>query len=147
MPLMRYWTNDITHLFYDNDSKRTHIKMGPIKGRSDDMLIIRGVNLFHTQVEEVLMEVDLLSTNYQLVVTRDDNLDEVKIRVEFNEDVYDEIEFNSENDLVRTSQKQLQKMIKDRVGLNMSVCVVDHGEVPRSVGGKLSRVDDQRSIK
>lgn len=144
MPLLRYWTNDITHLFYDNDAKRTHIKMGPIKGRSDDMLIIRGVNLFHTQVEEVLKEFEVLSINYQLIVSRSKNLDEVEVKVEFNEDVYDKIEFDKESDLVKRSEGQLQKKIKDQIGLNMTISLVGKGDVPRSVGGKLSRIEDQR---
>ena len=55
-PLLRYWTNDITNLYYDRSSKRTHIKMGPIRGRADDMLIIRGVNLFPSQIESVINE-------------------------------------------------------------------------------------------
>jgi phenylacetate-CoA ligase len=54
MPLLRYWTNDITYLTYEHSEKRTHVKMGPIMGRTDDMLIIRGVNLFPTQVEAVM---------------------------------------------------------------------------------------------
>ena len=144
MPLLRYWTNDITHLFYDSDSKRTHIKMGPIKGRADDMLIIRGVNLFHTQVEELLKEQSNLSTNYQLVVTREGNLDEVEVRVEFVEEIYRSIQFDRDHELVLKTGKELSSKIKDNIGLSMRVSILPENEVPRSAGGKLSRIDDQR---
>ncbi len=144
MPLLRYRTNDITHLFYDRDSKRTHVKMGPVKGRSDDMLIIRGVNLFHTQVEEVLKEFVELSINYQLIVTRENSLDGVEVMVEFNEEVYNKVEFGNDQDFIKNAEGELKRKIKDRVGLSMAVRIVDKGTVPRSVGGKLSRIDDQR---
>jgi len=146
MPLLRYWTNDITQLFYDSDSKRSHIKMGSIKGRSDDMLIIRGVNLFHTQVEEVIREFESLSANYQLIVSRVDNLDRVKVTIELQERVYKEIDNDLTGDFVTGLLKKLQSKIKDTIGLNMEVQIVKYGEVPRSAGGKLSRIDDQRKL-
>ena len=90
MPLLRYWTNDITHLYYDKSGKRTHIKMGPIVGRSDDMLIIRGVNLFHTQIEDLLNKIDGLAPSYQLIVTREQTLDEVEVVVELEDFVYNQ---------------------------------------------------------
>lgn len=145
MPLLRYWTNDITHLFYDSDSKRSHIKMGPIKGRADDMLIIRGVNLFHTQVEELLQDDDNLSTNYQLVVTRKGNLDQVEVKVELQEKLYSQIEFSQADEMVKNTGSLLAERIKNNLGLSMIVSIVNKNEVPRSVGGKLSRIDDQRN--
>ena len=81
-PVLRYWTNDICAINYDSNAKRTHIKMSSIKGRSDDMLIIRGVNLFHTQVEEVINELPFLSPNYQLIVERKGVMDSVTVAVE-----------------------------------------------------------------
>ena len=145
MPLLRYWTNDITHLFYDSGSKRSHIKMGPIKGRADDMLIIRGVNLFHTQVEELLQDDDNLSTNYQLVVTRKGNLDQVEVKVELQEKLYSQIEFSQADEMVKNTGSLLAERIKNNLGLSMIVSIVNKNEVPRSVGGKLSRIDDQRN--
>ncbi|MEL7003417.1 MAG: phenylacetate--CoA ligase, partial [Bacteroidota bacterium] len=82
MPLLRYWTNDICSIDYDPNGKRTHIKMSPIKGRSDDMLIIRGVNLFHTQVEDVIEKLDFVLPNYQLIVSRQGTMDEVLVKAE-----------------------------------------------------------------
>ncbi len=145
MPLLRYWTNDITHLFYDSGSKRSHIKMGPIKGRADDMLIIRGVNLFHTQVEELLQDDDNLSTNYQLVVTRKGNLDQVEVKVELQKKLYEQIEFSQADEMVKNTGNLLAERIKNNLGLSMIVSIVNENEVPRSVGGKLSRIDDQRN--
>ena len=136
MPLLRYWTNDITHLFYDGQSKRTHIKMGPIKGRADDMLIIRGVNLFHTQVEEVLKEFPNLSTHYQLVVSRRNNLDEIEVRIELAEGLYREIEYSDDHELVQRLQFELKAKIKNNIGLSMMVTIMDLEEVPRSSGGE-----------
>ncbi|MEM9987034.1 MAG: AMP-binding protein, partial [Bacteroidota bacterium] len=81
-PLLRYWTNDICSIAYDPNGKRSHIKMSTIKGRADDMLIIRGVNLFHTQVEEVIHQLDFLSPNYRLVIDKKGAMDAVTVEVE-----------------------------------------------------------------
>ncbi|MCB9283316.1 MAG: phenylacetate--CoA ligase [Lewinellaceae bacterium] len=139
MPLLRYWTNDITNIYYEHSHKRTHIKMGPIRGRSDDMLIIRGVNLFHTQVEEVIQDFPDLSPYYQLVVTREGNMDEVEVRVETSPDVD-----HSENlDGLRGG---LRKKIKDNIGLSMKITLEEPGNIPRSEGGKLGRIVDKRKV-
>jgi phenylacetate-CoA ligase len=150
MPLMRYWTNDICSLFYDADSKRTHIKMSAIQGRHDDMLIIRGVNLFHTQVEAVLQEVDGFSTNYQLIVFRKDRMDAVEVRVELDEKIYQQkgarIQSLIEQDeALQNLQKELHHRLKQNIGLSMRVSLADWDTVPRSQGGKLKRIVDQRN--
>jgi phenylacetate-CoA ligase len=136
MPLLRYWTNDITNIYYEHSHKRTHIKMGPILGRSDDMLIIRGVNLFHTQVEDVIQYFPELSPNYQLIVTREGNMDEVEVKVET---LSDKIE-------VAEVQSRLRKKIKDNIGLSMKISLQSSGSIPRSEGGKLSRIVDRRKL-
>jgi len=81
-PLLRYWTNDICSIYYDQNAKRTHIKMSAIKGWADDMLIIRRVNLFHTQVEEVIYQFPELSPNYRLIVEKKGAMDMVAVEVE-----------------------------------------------------------------
>lgn len=140
MPLVRYWTNDITHLYYDAGARRTHVKMGPIKGRSDDMLIIRGVNLFPTQVEAVLGEMEQLSTQYQLVVRRSGTMDSVLVRVESATRANDgDIE-----GLHRHLARSVRERIKSSIGLTMEVEVAAPYSLPRSEGGKLSRVVDER---
>ena len=146
MPLMRYWTNDICNLYYDTDSQRTHIKMGPIKGRSDDMLIIRGVNLFPSQVEAVLLELPECSANYQLVLYRDGVLDAVEVRVELTEDLYRSkgVRLPPHDDYLMALQQRIVKKIKDNIGLSMRVTLSDRDALPRSEGGKLKRVADLR---
>ena len=150
LPLMRYWTNDICSLSYDSSGKRTHIKMSPIKGRYDDMLIIRGVNLYHTQVEATLAELTEFSTNYQLVVTRDDRMDNVEVRVELIDSIYKEkganiSSFVPGDEYLQNLSRQLQKKIKDSIGLTMTIALADKNSVPRSEGGKLKRVLDLRN--
>lgn len=136
MPLLRYWTNDICSLQYDPYGKRTHIKMSSIKGRADDMLIIRGVNLFYTQVEEVIKDLDFLIPNYQLVVSREGTMDQVLVKVEVAEGV----EVTSPNLVQFFGQK-----IKDTIGISMKVELMKKGEIPMSQGGKLSRIVDLRA--
>ena len=135
MPLLRYWTNDICSLHYDPNGKRTHIKMSSIKGRADDMLIIRGVNLFYTQVEEVINELDFLIPNYQLVVSREGTMDEVLVKAEVAEGVE-----ASDQDLAQAFGQK----IKDTIGISMNIELLKKGEIPMSQGGKLSRIVDQR---
>jgi len=134
-PLLRYWTNDICTINYDNNAKRTHIKMSSIKGRSDDMLIIRGVNLFHTQVEEVIHTIDALSPNYRLVVERKGTMDTVKV----------EVEARSNIDSTQSIADELKNKIKDTIGLSMDIEVKPMDTIPRSQGGKLSRILDLRN--
>lgn len=137
-PLLRYWTNDICSISYDKNAKRTHIKMSAIKGRADDMLIIRGVNLFHTQVEEVIQQLDFLMPHYQLIVEREGTMDTVRV----------EVEVKNESDLNNESlQKTLSNKIKDSIGLSMKVELRAEGIIPRSQGGKLSRIVDKRNLQ
>lgn len=133
-PLLRYWTNDICSIYYDKNAKRTHIKMSVIKGRSDDMLIIRGVNLFHTQVEEVIHQFDFLNPNYRLIVDRKGTMDTVAVEVETAKGV-------ETNDNLK---QQLKAKIKDTIGLSMDIELKQPNSIPRSQGGKLSRILDNR---
>lgn len=134
-PILRYWTNDICSIYYDSNTKRTHIKMSAIKGRADDMLIIRGVNLFHTQVEEVIHEIDGLSPNYRLIVDKKGTMDTVCVEVETAVGV--------DCNHLDLNQKICSK-IKDTIGLSMSVDLKAPNTIPRSQGGKLSRILDKR---
>ena len=151
MPLLRYWTNDICTLHYDPHGRRTHVKMGPIQGRADDMLIIRGVNFFHTQVEDLLHDIHHLKPYYQVRVTRKGNLDAVEVRVEIDEQWQRSLgleavgpEQVTQHEELRTLQGELSTKIKQVIGLSMAVSLVGAGEIPRSQGGKLSRVVDLR---
>lgn len=135
LPLLRYWTNDICSINYDPNGKRTHIKMSSIKGRADDMLIIRGVNLFHTQVEEVLQTVPALGASYRLVVEKKGSMDQVLVETELKAGVAANIP-----DLTLL----LRQQIKGATGLSMDVAIHPPMTIPRSQGGKLSRILDKR---
>ncbi|PQJ08846.1 phenylacetate--CoA ligase [Flavipsychrobacter stenotrophus] len=151
MPVLRYWTNDITSLYYDKAGKRTHVKMGQILGRSDDMLIIRGVNLFHTQVEAVLEGFTDLSNNYQLLVKNEGTMDEVEVMVELDIELSKLLELVAlDNEIVKNHDRlgamhrSIQKKINDNIGLTMKVHFLMPGAIPRSEGGKLNRIVDTR---
>lgn len=136
-PVLRYWTNDICSISYDKNAKRTHIKMSAIKGRADDMLIIRGVNLFYTQVEEIIYQMDFLSPNYRLIVDKKGAMDTVMVEVEAkNELPSDPSVFSN----------QLRSKIKNTIGLSIDVFLKAPNSIPRSQGGKLSRIVDNRKI-
>jgi phenylacetate-CoA ligase len=139
-PVLRYWTNDICSLHYDSDSQRTHIKMSAIKGRADDMLIIRGVNLFHTQVEELIQQIPELAPHYQLIVSREGTMDALEVKVELETDQKEETSIKEQLSLF------LRKKMKDNIGVTAKVEVVAHGAIPRSEGGKLKRIMDKRSL-
>lgn len=139
LPVIRYWTNDICSLHYDPDSRRTHVKMSAIKGRADDMLIIRGVNLFHTQVEALIQDIPQLAPYYQLVVSRTGTMDELAVLVETDDHYATPTQSEKDN-----LGGFLRKKIKDNIGVSAKVVVVDNGKIPRSEGGKLKRIVDKR---
>ena len=136
LPVIRYRTRDLTRLL--PGSARTMRRMDKITGRSDDMLIIRGVNVFPTQIEEQILKIDSLAPHYQIEVARENNLDTMLINVELKADVAEE----SKND----AAKELQKHIKDIVGVSSKVVVHVEGGVARSEG-KAQRVIDKRNLK
>ncbi len=154
LPLLRYWTGDITYLTYEPCvCGRTHVRMGPIKGRTDDMLIIRGVNVYPTQVEAVLETIPEVAPHYQLVVRREGTLDEITVRVELSEPVFREVTYEVLSDevveadhLLRRIRETIRQKIKDTIGVSMKVELLAPGEAPRSAGGKLRRVVDERKL-
>ena len=131
LPIIRYRTRDLTRLL--PGTARTMRRMEKITGRSDDMLIIRGVNVFPTQIEERVLQQDGLAPHYQLRVSRDGNLDNLAVDVERVYGVEDTMAL----------ARALQKDIKDYVGVSTEVNVLDPGAVPRSEG-KAVRVIDER---
>jgi phenylacetate-CoA ligase len=138
MPVLRYWTGDITSLSSEPCAcGRTLTRMALIKGRTDDMLIIRGVNVYPTQIEAVLNEVRELSPHYRLVVTREGTLDDLEVQAEVAEGAH----------LSDTSlPEQVAARIKSMIGCTARVTLVAPGEAPRSEGGKLARVSDLREL-
>ncbi|KOX90654.1 Phenylacetate-coenzyme A ligase [Thermus aquaticus] len=152
MPLLRYWTGDLTFLTYEPCAcGRTHVRMGPILGRTDDMLIIRGVNVYPTQVEAVLLGIPEVVPYYQIVVRREGTLDEAELKVEVSEEFFREIGEKALSDEVIEADHRLHALrekvahkIKDTIGVSMRVTLLAPGQAPRSEGGKLRRVLDLR---
>ena len=136
LPMIRYRTRDLTRLL--PPTSRSFRRMGKIVGRSDDMLIIRGVNMFPTQIEEIVLQHNQLSGQYQLNVTRDGNLDKVTVRCELQAGAR-----NSAED-VQTIRDWLQHRIKTMVGITTKVEVLDYGAIERTQVGKARRVIDLR---
>ena len=141
LPLIRYWTGDICSLSTAPCScGRTLVRMGQIIGRSDDMLIIRGVNVYPSQIGSVLGHVPELSPHFGLVVRRTGTLDEVEVlaepRVELLPSLTDE--------LAREVTERAERLVRDTIGCTMAVTLVGPGEAPRSDGGKIQRVTDLR---
>jgi phenylacetate-CoA ligase len=141
LPLVRYWTGDICNLSSEPcPCGRTLVRMGAILGRTDDMLIVRGVNVYPSQVGAVLGNVPELSPHFGLVVRRLGTLDEVEVLVEVNEDVVASLTDARRSELAsRTSA-----LIKATIGSTMEVTIVPPGGAPRSEGGKIQRVRDLR---
>lgn len=137
MPVIRYRTRDLTCLL--PPTSRSMRRIGKITGRSDDMLIIRGVNLFPTQVEELVLKMPQLAPHYQLVVTREGHLDALEVVTELR------AEFDHLNDSERQAvARQLGHSLKNLVGINAKITLQPPGQVERTLTGKARRVIDKR---
>ena len=134
LPIIRYRTRDLTRLL--PPTSRSMRRMGKIVGRSDDMLIIRGVNMFPTQIEELVLQEPLLSGQYQLVITRQGPLDAVEVRCELRPEAV-----GAEIGVIAQS---LQHRIKTLVGVSTKVSVGAPDSIERTLVGKARRVIDQR---
>ena len=133
MPMIRYRTRDLSRLL--PGTSRTMRRMDKITGRSDDMLIIRGVNVFPSQVEEQILAIKSLSPHYMIEVSRDSNLDNLCICVE------PKTEMNA--DAVEAACTQLQQQVKTMIGVSSKIKMQSVGSLPRSEG-KAKRVVDSR---
>ena len=136
LPMIRYRTRDLTRLLAP--TSRSFRRMGKIVGRSDDMLIIRGVNMFPTQIEEIVLQHHSLSGQYQIHVTREGTLDKVAVRCELHPGI------PSGTEEVQKIGQWLQHRIKTLVGITTQVDVLDYGAIERTLVGKARRVIDQR---
>lgn len=139
IPLLRYRTRDITSLNYDKcRCGRTTVRMEPLKGRSDDMLLIRGVNVFPSQIEEVLLKIPEIGANYEITVDRIRHMDTMTVKVELID--YDLLESFS---LLEKLEKKIKFGIREIVGIDASIKIL----APRSLKrfeGKAKRVTDLR---
>jgi len=143
-PLIRYRTRDISRLIIEPcRCGRSHIRMDRVTGRSDDMLIIRGVNVFPSQIEAILIGSTGIEPHYQLIVERSGTMDTLEIQVEVSENVFSG---SDEVRLLQNMEKRISKDIKDYLGVNAKVKLVEPKSLQR-FEGKASRVIDKRSIK
>jgi len=136
LPIIRYRTRDLTRLLAP--TSRSMRSMGRITGRSDDMLIIRGVNVFPSQVEEQVLQMPALAPHYQLVVSKDGHLDKLEVRCELRPG-----EFADEQ--VAALAQELKHRIKTYIGVTTSVNLLPSQGIERSMTGKARRVVDQRN--
>jgi len=154
MPLIRYRTGDITSLNPETCvCGRTTVRMKRIRGRADDMLIIRGVNVFPSQVESVLLRSKDVAPHYIIEVSRKGRMDDMNVRVEVTPDVMDKLAakvlttdlkaFAQEEEELLKIKREIQKNIKDIIGVNTDITLVPPSSIQRSEG-KAKRVIDNR---
>jgi phenylacetate-CoA ligase len=134
MPVIRYRTRDLTRLL--PGTARRMRRMEKVTGRSDDMMIVRGVNVFPTQIEELLLKAEPLSAHYQVVLTREGRMDDMEVRVEIRPDA--DTPGNRER-----SASELAGRIKDNIGVTAKVSVMAPSAIERSLG-KAKRIIDKR---
>ena len=135
MPLIRYRTKDLTRLL-PGTARPAHRRMERVTGRSDDMIVLRGVNVFPTQIEEILLRVPGLAPHFQLVLTARDHLDELTVHVEARAGLGEEQRAQA--------ARALTAQVHDHVGVRVQVTVGDPDTIERSAG-KMRRVVDQRN--
>ena len=141
IPLIRYRTKDLTSISYDKcECGRTLARISRFKGRSDDMLIIRGVNVFPSQIEAALLEMSGTTPNYFMIVDRVNNLDTLEVQVEVEERF-----FSDEIKELERLNKQIVHTIQQAIGLAVKVTLVEPKTLERSMG-KAVRVLDKRKL-
>src|SRR5664280_406781 len=141
LPLIRYRTRDLTRLSYKKcNCGRTLVRMDKCLGRSDDMLIIRGVNLFPSQIETVLLEMSEIKPHYLIIVDRVNNLDTLELQVEVDEEF-----FQDKISQLQSLRGQLQENLESAIGLGIKVTLVEPKTIERSEG-KAQRVFDKRKF-
>jgi len=140
-PVIRFRTRDISVLNPEPCAcGRTFVRMGRVTGRTDDMLIIRGVNVFPSQIESVLMHIEGIEPHYQLIVDREGPLDTLEVQVEVNERI-----FSDELKQLEKLEKRVEKEIRETLGTTCRCMLVEPKSIQRSEG-KAQRVIDKRKI-
>jgi phenylacetate-CoA ligase len=141
LPLIRYRTRDLTRLNHEKcNCGRTLVRMNKCLGRSDDMLIIRGVNLFPSQIESVLLEMSEIKPHYRIIVDRVNNLDTIELQVEVDEEF-----FQDKISQLQSLRGELQENLESAIGLGIKVTLVEPKTIERSEG-KAQRVIDKRKF-
>ncbi len=140
MPLLRYRTRDLTRVLgYDCPCGRKHIRIDRMKGRSDDMMVLRGVNIFPIQIEKILMQFKELSTDYLITLTTDNDNDNMTVEVELDQ------LFTDDYTRLQSLTKEITRRLKDEILLTPRVKLVPKGTLPKSEG-KAVRVKDLRTV-
>lgn len=140
-PVLRYRTKDITFLSEEKcKCGRTSIRMHRLMGRTDDMLIIRGVNVFPSQIEEVLLTIDGVEPHYQLIVERKGNLDTLEVQVEMSDKL-----FSDSVGKLEGTAKEIERNLYATLSIHAKITLVEPKSIPRSEG-KAKRVIDKRTI-
>jgi phenylacetate-CoA ligase len=141
MPMIRYRTHDLCTLTEEKCScGRTHVRMGRIMGRTDDMLVIRGVNVFPSQIETVLLRVAGVAPHYQLIVDRVNSTDTLEVQVELTEEMFSDTVAD-----VERIRDEIKEGIKSVVGIAASIKLVPPKSIQRSEG-KAKRTIDKRGL-
>jgi phenylacetate-CoA ligase len=141
MPILRYRTRDLTRLYLDKCAcGRTTLKMDKVRGRSDDMLIVRGVNVFPSQVEQVLHEFEGVTPHYQIILSREEALDRMEVLVEVSGELFFD-EMRKQKEMV----DRMHRRLKDELGLSVALRLVEPNTLER-FSGKAKRVLDRRKV-
>lgn len=141
MPLIRFRTRDVTKIHHEKcGCGRTLVKMDKITGRTDDMLKIKGVSVFPSQIEKALLSIEGVEPHYQIILTRPDVLDQIEVKVEASPDIF----FDNVKELVGIKEK-LSHAIHDEIGLRVNVTLVEPKTIDRVESGKAVRVIDNRN--
>ena len=139
MPLLRYRTRDLTRVLGRTCAcGRNHIRLDRMRGRSDDMMVLRGVNIFPIQIEKILMQFSELASNYLITLTTDEENDNMTVEVELAQPTDDYKQ-------LQTLEKEIRRRLKDEILLTPIVKLVAKGTLPVSEG-KAVRVVDKRKV-
>lgn len=147
LPIIRYHTGDITAITREKCiCGRTTTRMTRVKGRTDDMLIIRGVNVFPSEIERELLQIEGLAPHYQIHLLKNKNLDEIEIHVELTHKLYEEVENDLTHPTIQKLVKQIKHDLKNSCLISVRLVIERCGSIPRSEG-KAKRVIDRRNEK
>ena len=141
MPVIRFRTKDLTKITYEKcECGRTHARMSRITGRSDDMIKVKGVAIFPSQIEKALLRIGDAEPHYMIIVTRPGTLDEIEVKVEASQDIF----FDGVKQMM-SIQEKIGKSIENETGIRVKVTLVEPKTLPR-FEGKAKRVIDERNL-
>jgi phenylacetate-CoA ligase len=141
MPILRYRTKDLVHKYKEKcPCGRTHKRISRIKGRSDDMMIVSGVNVFPSQIEQVIMKIPEVGNNYQIILNREFNLDKMHLKIELNSKY-----FTGQIKEINRLKDKILHDLRNEILISPKIELVGSGSLPPSMG-KAKRIIDNREI-